>query len=85
NSTYLEAAATFDIGNGFTLTPHIGHQKVKNSSPADYTDYSVTVNKDWYGFTFGAGFVATDTDVYIGGKNKDLGQNGVVVSVKKVF
>ena len=85
NSSYLELAATFDVGGGFTLTPHIGHQKVKNNSVFSYTDYSLTVNKDWSGFTFGAGFVATNTDNYIGGKGKDLGKNGVVVSVKKVF
>lgn len=85
NSGYLELAATFDVGGGFTLTPHIGHQKVKNNSAFSYTDYSLTVNKDWSGFTFGAGFVATNTDNYIGGKGKDLGKNGVVVSVKKVF
>jgi uncharacterized protein (TIGR02001 family) len=85
NSSYLDLSATFDIGGGFTLTPHIGHQKVKNNSDFSYTDYSLTVNKDWSGFTFGAGFVATNTDNYIGGKGKDLGKNGVVVSVKKVF
>ena len=85
NSSYLDLSATFDIGGGFSLTPHIGHQKVKNNSDFSYTDYSLTVNKDWSGFTFGAGFVATNTDNYIGGKGKDLGKNGVVVSVKKVF
>ncbi|UXH78783.1 TorF family putative porin [Roseateles amylovorans] len=84
-SGYLDLSATFDVGNGFTLTPHVGHQKVKNVGSASYTDYSLTVNKDWYGLTWGAAFVATNTDAYIGGKGKDLGKNGVVVSVKKVF
>lgn len=84
-SGYLDLSATFDVGGGFTLTPHVGHQKVKNSSALSYTDYSLTVNKDWAGFTFGAGFVATNTDAYIGGKGKDLGKNGVFVSAKKVF
>lgn len=85
NSTYLDLSATFDVGGGFSLTPHVGHQKVKNNSASNYTDYSVTVNKDFEGFTFGLGFVATNTDAYIGGKGKDLGKNGVVLSVKKVF
>ena len=43
------------------------------------------MNKDWQGFTWGAAFVATSTDAYIGGNGKDLGKNGLVVSVKKVF
>ncbi|WP_343627839.1 TorF family putative porin [Roseateles sp.] len=85
NSGYLDLSATFDVGSGFTVTPHIGHQWVKRNDAFSYTDYSLTVNKDWYGLTFGAGFVATSTDAYIGGKGKDLGKNGVVVSVKKVF
>lgn len=84
-SGYLDLSATFDVGSGFTLTPHVGHQKVKNNGDFSYTDYSLTVNKDWQGFTWGAAFVATSTDAYIGGKGKDLGKNGLVVSVKKVF
>ena len=84
-SGYLDLSATFDVGGGFTLTPHIGHQKVKNNGDFSYTDYSLTANKDFEGFTFGLGFVATNTDNYIGGKGKDLGKNGIVLSVKKVF
>ena len=29
NSGYLEAAATFDLGSGFGITPHIGYQRVR--------------------------------------------------------
>ncbi|MDH0863612.1 TorF family putative porin [Mitsuaria sp. GD03876] len=85
NSGYLDLSATFDVGSGFTVTPHIGRQTVKHSSDFSYTDYALTVNKDFEGFTFGLGVVATSTDAYIGGKGKDLGKNGVVLSVKKVF
>lgn len=84
-SGYIDLSATFDVGGGFTLTPHVGHQKVKNNGDFSYTDYSLTVNKEWYGLTWGAAFVATNTDAYIGGKGKDLGKNGLLVSVKKVF
>jgi uncharacterized protein (TIGR02001 family) len=85
NSGYLDLSATFDVGGGFSLTPHVGHQKVNHNSEASYTDYSLTANKDFEGFTFGLGVVATSTDAYIGGKGKDLGKTGVVLSVKKVF
>jgi uncharacterized protein (TIGR02001 family) len=86
-SGYLEVAGTFDLGEGFVLVPHIGYQKVKGSGndPYSYTDYSLTVNKDYAGFTFGAAVVGTDTNNYIGGKGKDLGKDGVVLSIKKVF
>jgi uncharacterized protein (TIGR02001 family) len=53
-SGYLDVTANFDLGNGWSVSPHIGHQKVKNFSLASYTDYSVAVNKD-----LGNGFVIT--------------------------
>ena len=50
---YLEAAATFDLGSGYALTPHIGHQRyhgstdgVAHHSFASYTDYSLGLSKD---------------------------------------
>jgi uncharacterized protein (TIGR02001 family) len=54
-SAYLEVAATLDLGNGFSLTPHIGRQTIPNQAVnGDYTDYSLTLAKD-----FGNGFTAT--------------------------
>lgn len=45
-SQYFDLSAAFDLGNGFTLTPHIGMQKVAKNKPLNYTDYSLTVAKD---------------------------------------
>lgn len=84
-SGYLDVTATFEVGGGFNVVPHIGHQKVKHNSAASYTDYSIAVTKDYAGFTFSGAVVDTDTDAYIGGKGKDLGKAGVVLSIKKVF
>jgi len=86
NSGYLDLSGTFELGEGFTLTPHVGHQKVKNNGTFSYTDYSLTVNKDYEGFTFGLGVVGTNTDNYVGGpSSKNLGKDALVVSVKKTF
>ena len=86
-SGYLEAAATFDLGEGFTLTPHVGHQAIKHWSAGSYTDYSVTLNKDYAGFTFGATLIGTDAEktLYTGPTGKFNGRTGVVVSIKKTF
>ncbi len=46
-STYTDLSANFDLGNGFTLTPHIGRQVIKNGSAYSYTDYSLTLGKTW--------------------------------------
>lgn len=45
-SNYIDLSAAFDVGNGITVTPHIGRQKVSNTVGASYTDYAVTVAKD---------------------------------------
>ena len=53
-SNYLELNANYDMGDGWTLIGHVGHQKVKNSEDpnnfgyrdASYTDYKVGVSKD---------------------------------------
>lgn len=85
-SGYVDVSATLDVGGGFTLVPHVGYQRVKSNGAASYTDYSLTVNKDWAGFTFGAAIVGTDTDAYVGGPDaKNLGKDRLVVSVKKSF
>lgn len=87
-SSYLDLSAAFDLGNGFSVTPHIGHQKVKNISIADYTDYSVTLAKD-----FGNGFAATAAYVgsnakkafYTDFNGKFIGNDTVVLGVKYTY
>ncbi len=88
NSYYLEAAGTFDLGSGFSLTPHIGYQKVKNSSAFSYTDYSLTLAKDFgNGVAATAMLVATDADdtLYVTPGGKFTGKNAVVLGVKYSF
>ncbi len=55
-STYADLSATFDLGKGFSVVPHIGVQDIKgpNASGYSYIDYAVTLNKD-----FGAGFAGS--------------------------
>ena len=86
NSYYLDLSATFDMGNGWSLTPHIGYQKVKNNSPFSYTDYSVTVGKDLgNGLSASLALVGTDNDNYIAPNGKNLGKGTAVLGVKYAF
>ena len=86
NSYYVDLSAAFDMGSGWSVVPHIGYQKVKNNSAADYTDYSITLNKDLgNGFTASAALVDTDTDAYVAPNGKNLGKSGVVLGVKYSF
>lgn len=96
NTYYLEAAATFDIGNGWAVTPHIGHQGYKGSSGgvsnsgfASYTDYSLGVTKDLGGgISLSGTVVGTNTHdaFYTSGANgKNLGKTGIVLGAKYTF
>ena len=89
NSGYFDLSATFDLGSGFSLVPHVGHQSIKNSNPsAAYTDYSLTLGKDFgNGFSLSAAAVGTDADkkVYATPDNKFTGKSALVVGAKYSF
>lgn len=85
-SGYLELAATFPLPVwGLTLTPHVGHQRVRNNSASSYTDWSLTLAKDFgNGFSASLAGVDTNTDAYRA-KGKDLGKPGWVLGAKYSF
>ncbi len=88
NSYYVDLSATLDLGDGYSLVPHVGYQKVKNTDAASYTDYSLTLAKDLgNGLALTGALVGTDADksVYYTPANKFTGKSGVVVGLKYTF
>ena len=89
-SQYLEVAANIDLGNSFTLTPHLGRQTIPNiaNDAGDYTDYSVTLAKD-FGNGLSASVAAVGTDAkdafYKVAPRDNLGKSTVVVGLKYSF
>lgn len=61
-STYVDLSATFDLGAGYSLVPHAGRQVVKNYAEYTYSDYALTLNKD-----FGDGLVGSITAISVVG------------------
>ena len=90
-STYVDLSASFDVGGGVILAPHVGYQKVVHIANASYTDYSLTVSKDFSGLVPSIAIVGTDASksFYVPGgaanSNKFLGKSGVVVGIKYNF
>lgn len=91
-SGYLDLSAAFDLGNGLTLTPHVGHQQITHYSNASYTDYSLTLAKDLgNGVSLTAALVGTDAKkiagayVYASPAGKNLGKGTLVVGAKYTF
>jgi uncharacterized protein (TIGR02001 family) len=87
NSGYLDLSATFDTGFwGLTVTPHVGHQRVRNNSAFSYTDWSIGLGKDFgNGLTASLAYVDTDTDLYVAPNGRNLGRSGLVLGVKYGF
>ena len=90
NSYYLDLSAGFDVGNGLTFTPHIGYQKIKGpaSDLGSYTDFSLTLSKDFSGLVVSGAIVGTDADksFYSSPVNgKELGKTSLVVGLKYNF
>lgn len=90
SSGYLDLSASFDLGNGWSVAPHVGRQRVANNSIFSYTDYSLTVNKDIDGLILSAALVGTNAEeaaytTSAAAGSKFLGKNGLLVSIKKNF
>lgn len=99
-SRYWDLSANFDLGNGYSLVPHVGRQTIPNQSSAtkvgnaaDYNDYALTLNKD-FGNGFSANLTALGTDAkendfyqstYNGSGNRFIAKSGVLVGVKYTF
>jgi uncharacterized protein (TIGR02001 family) len=86
-SGYLDLSATFDMGNGWSVVPHAGSQRIANAGT--YTDYSLAVNKDIDGLVLSASLVGTSSNIrpytLAGSGTKDLAKSGLVLSIKKNF
>jgi uncharacterized protein (TIGR02001 family) len=90
NSGYLDLSAAYDMGNGYSLTPHVGHQNVsgKGNGVFTYTDYALTLGKDLgNGLSASAAIIGTDAKkgAYVSPSNKDLGNSNLVVGLKYAF
>lgn len=87
NSYYLDLSANVDLGDGYTLTPHVGRQMVKNLPDLSYNDYALTLGKD-LGNGLSASLMLVDTNAkvtpYTWGA-KYVGKSGAVVGLKYTF
>lgn len=91
-STYVELNATYPINDAFSITGHVGHQKIEGTAvDLDYNDYKIGVNYIYNGFNFGLAYKDTDADSALytlpksSGETVDLGKGEVIVSVSKTF
>ncbi len=90
NSGYVDLTGTYDLGSGWGVSGHVGHQKIKDFSDASYTDYKIGATKDVGLGTVGLYYSDTNakscgdtTPVYCNLNNRDLGKGRVVLTFSK--
>jgi uncharacterized protein (TIGR02001 family) len=92
-SSYVDLTANFDLGEGYSFTPHLGYQSVKGAGNGiySYTDAALTLGKDLgNGLAASAAVIGTNAKtgsyVYTSGKSvTQLGKAGLVVGIKYTF
>ncbi len=97
-SRYFDLTLNFDLGKGYTISPHVGRQTVPNQTTAtaapvvgaaaDYSDVSLTLSKDLgNGLVLSGTSVATNVnqDFYVDSKGKILGKSTVLIGLKYTF
>ncbi|MEO6972679.1 MAG: TorF family putative porin [Rhodoferax sp.] len=88
NSGYLDLSANFDLGSGWSVVPHVGHQWVHHNSGLSYTDYALTLGKDFgNGLSASLAVVGTDASktLYVAPDGRFTGRTGVVLGAKYTF
>lgn len=90
-SDYLEANVNYEVMEKLMLGLHIGHQKIKNYGDFDYTDYKISLSKEFGGFNFTAAYSDTNADSALytysngAGETKDISNGAFFVTVSKTF
>jgi uncharacterized protein (TIGR02001 family) len=90
-SGYLDLSAAFDLGHGFSVTPHVGWQRIRHVGT--YRDYALTGAKDLGdGLSVSLAVVGTNWKSRFGvpytlpgSGTKDLGRASLVAGIKKTF
>lgn len=87
DSSYLDVGADVDLGSGYTLNLHAGHQKIKGSAAADYNDWKLGVSKEFFTVNFSLAYIGTDADedFYVTPSGKFTGKDALVLTATKTF
>jgi uncharacterized protein (TIGR02001 family) len=90
NSGYLDLTGAYDLGGGWGVNAHAGHQRIKDNGDASYTDYKVGGTKDVGFGTVGLYYSSTNAQscgdtvaVYCNPNGRDLGKDRVVLYFTK--
>ncbi len=91
-TTYLDLNYNVDLGNQMTLGLHAGHTSVRRYSELSYTDYKLSIGKEYSGVNLSLALIGTNADSTFyqvgdsaGLNPRELAKTTLVVSVSKTF
>ena len=90
-STYVEANVNYEVMDKLILGLHIGHQKIKNYGALDYTDYKISLTREFGGVNLTAAYSDTNADSALytvsnsAGRSKDISNGAFFVTAAVVF
>jgi uncharacterized protein (TIGR02001 family) len=91
-SGYIDLSANYDLGEGWGMVGHVGHQDIKNFSDYSYTDWKAGVTKEVgfgvVGLTYtgtNAKYDASTPTVNYNWAGKNVGKDVVALSFTKTF
>ena len=87
-SGYLDLSANVDLGDGWSVVPHVGRQWVRHNSAYAYTDYALALNKDFgNGLSASAAVIGTNADkaLYVTPSGRFTGRAALVLGIKYTF
>ncbi|MGB9988186.1 TorF family putative porin [Massilia sp. SM-13] len=88
HSGYIDGTFSKEIGEGYGVSLHAGHQQVKHNSKASYSDWKAGISKDFGVATVTLAYVGTNADrnAYASPANgKFTGRNALQLMVAKTF
>jgi uncharacterized protein (TIGR02001 family) len=89
-SGYLDLSIATEVAAGLTAGAHVGHQSVAQFGGASYTDYRISLAKDFSGWLVTAAAITTNArggpgEPYLGPSGKNLGAARLIASVGRNF
>ena len=90
-SGYIEANVNYEVMEKLILGLHIGHQKIKNYGDLDYTDYKVSLSREFGGVNLTAAYSDTNADPALytisdaAGKSKDISNGAFFITAAMTF
>ena len=88
NSQYYDLGLALPTGIwDLNLNAHVGHQKIRNASDANYTDWSLGLSRDFGNFTISLTYYDTnaDRDLYTNSYGKYMGKGVAVLGISAAF